>query len=762
MRPRVLKSWLPLALLAGAVGCSSAAPQRNAAPSLAANEVDVIRDDWGVPHIYANTEEAGYFGLGFAQAEDQGERFMRMILFAVGRLAAVDGEVALSSDIEARRWMHEQESRRGYEKLDAHVQRNYRAFAQGFNQYFETHPAKAPAWRFPVEPHHLLAIPRGTLWYLFMAADGLADCQRGGAKLEQAQASPLERRSEFASNEWVLDRSKTADNAMILLSDPHAPLDGGIFYEYRMHAGELHSAGYSFGGAMVLANNRHLAWGMTTGAPDVSDCYVVETDPKDPLSYRFDGKWKRMTTEKVDIEVKGRGVETRTFAYTDHNGVTSAVIARKGAAAYVVSTPYMHHAGVLDEEFDRLNHAVTVNDAKNAMRSMAMFGQNLMFADSAGGSWYVRAGRTPKRPAGFDWTKPVPGNSAASAWQGIHAVDDLVQASNPPHGYMQNNNASPDQMTSPPPLVKPSDYAPYLFNDEAGRFTTRGVRAIEMLSRAEKVTVQDAIEFALDEKWPATDTWLAELKKAATGNKQLAAWPEPRKAMLREILAFDGQAHAESSRALKYYLWRQAMHEALGQEGAIKAVKAQWNGQLPTVVSARLMLDSVGKVVETMQTLFGTTDKTLGDVARFRRPPSNLYGDVRRWVTELVAMDHKQGSYPIGGVTIGTNYSNQCWPVPCEHTQRAYWSIPLAKAQDVMPVVAGSRALRLVVLSDPVQVFTMHAYGQSDDPQSPHYEDQARELTSKRKVKPAYFERSALQGHIESERRLVYPPAKGG
>lgn len=761
MRQCLTRQWFWWALVIGLAGCGSAGVSKGPGPSLTDNEVEVIRDDWGVPHIYANTEDGGYYGLGFAQAEDQGERFMRMILFAVGRLAAVDGEAALSSDIEARRWMHEQEARRGYDKLDPHVRRNYRAFAEGFNQYFDAHPAKAPPWRFAIEPYQLLAISRGTLWYLFMAADGLADCQRGGAKLDQAQAGALVQRSGFASNEWVLHRWKTADNAMILLSDPHAPLDGGIFYEYRMHAGELHSAGYSFGGALMLANSRHLSWGLTTGAPDVSDCYVVETDPKDPTRYRFDGKWKRMTIEKVDIEVKGRGVETRTFAYTDHNGAPSAVIARVGTAAYVVSTPYMNNTGVLDEEFDRLNHAVTVKDAKSAMRSMGMFGQNMMFADSGGNSWYVRAGRAPKRPAGFDWSKPVAGNTSKSSWQGLHSIDDLVQAGNPPQGYMQNNNAAPDQMTAPPALVKPADYPPYLFNDEPGRFTTRGLRTIELLSQGKKFTVEDAIEVVLDEKWPATETWLAELKKAADGSKKVAIWAKPRKEMLDEILAFDGFAHAESSRALKYYFWRQAIFSALGQEASLKAVRAQWSGQLPTIVGPELMLESVGRVVDTMQTLYGTTDKTLGDLARIKRPVSNLYGDGRRWVTDLLATDYKQNSYPIGGITIGTKYSNQCWPVPCEHTQRAYWSIPLEKAQETMPVIAGSRALRLVVFTDPVQVFTMHAYGQSDDPQSPHYDDQARELASKRRVKSAYFERAALRGHIESEQRLPYLAAKG-
>lgn len=530
--------------------------------SAGAATADLIRDDWGVPHIYAESEPAGYYALGFAQAEDQGERVLYMVRMALGETAAIDGPAMLAADLESRRWRHAEESRAALDRLDAHVVANYRAYAQGFNRWFAENPARAPAWRFPLEPWHLVAIPRMLLWDPYMAGDGLADCRK-------ASAGPATVR---ASNAWVVHRERTAERVMMLLSDPHGGIDGGFLYEYRMHAGNLHSAGFSVGGMMLLANTRTLAWAMTTGAPDVSDCYEVETDPANPLRYRFDGVWQEMRTHKVIIDVKGEPPRNETFAYTRHNGVDSPVVARSGTRAYVVSTPYMHEAWRFDAEIDRLNHARSVAEARRALRTMGMFGQNLLFADARGNSWYVRAGRAPRRPPGIDWTRPVPGNGSQTQWLGIHALADLVQTANPRAGWLQNNNVAPDSMSSPP-LIRATDYAGYLFNDDPGRHTLRGERAKAVLSAANSMTESDAIELALDEQWIATTPWLRTLERAAQRSPPADARARD---LLGELRRFDGQARADSPVALKYWLWRQEVHERLGVPAAEEALRDAW------------------------------------------------------------------------------------------------------------------------------------------------------------------------------------------
>ena len=116
---------------------------------------------------------------------------------------------------------------------------------------------------------------------------------------------------------------------------------------------------------------------MTTGAPDVADCYEVEVDPADSLRYRYDGEWRRMETHDVTIEVRGGDPVARTFAYTRHNDVLSPVVARQDGKAYVVSTSYMHTAGDLDQEIYEINHATNIAGVKQAMRRLGMFPQNV-------------------------------------------------------------------------------------------------------------------------------------------------------------------------------------------------------------------------------------------------------------------------------------------------------------------------------------------------------------------------------------------------
>lgn len=711
-------------------GCANLEHGKNA------NEATLIRDDWGVPHIYAKTEPAGYYALGYAQAEDQGERVLIMAKMAIGEAASIEGEPMLASDIEARRWMHAEESRAGFAALGPHLQDNYRAYVAGFNRYFGDHPEKAPKWYFDFEPWHLIAIPRGLLWESYMAGDGLEDCRRGGVNLSPGQTASLRRRASSASNVWVVHPERTADRAMILLSDPHGGIDGGFCYEFRMHAGELHSAGYSLGGTMLLTHNESLTWGMTTGSPDVADCYALETDPANPLHYQVDGVSKEMMTREVVIQVKDQPPRTLKFAYTHHNGVLSPVVARQGSTAYVVSSPYMHEAEALHLEMDRLNRAKDVHEAKHAMRDLGMFAQNVMFADAKGNSWYIRAGRAPRRPIDVDSSRPIPGNRSDTAWQGMHALEDLVQVTNPPHGYMQNNNVSPDQMTLAPALVSQTNYLRYIFKDAAGRFTPRGVRANEVLSQARNFTIEDAKNLALDEKWPATAAWIEALKRASGHTQSTVASNLELRAFLDDLLLFDGHAKADSPQALRYFMWRQAVYNQLPSEKIEPVLRKQWTGNIDNFVADDVLLGGIPLASRMIHDLFGKKNATLGDLVRIGIGPND---------------------FPVGGLSLGPLARNVAY---AEETLRAFATAPVTGPLKPFRVKAGSRLLRLVIFTRPIQSFTLHNFGQSDHPDSPHYDDQARLLTSQREVKPVYFERRELKPHIKNEITLSYDPVK--
>lgn len=711
-------------------------------PAPAPVTVTIARDEWGVPHLFSATEAGGFYGLGYAMAEDELEYILTLVLLARGEAAGALGKEHLGSDVTARLWRHAEESKLGFTKMAPELQRNYRAWAAGITRWMTEHPDRTPAWAPKLEAWDPVTISRFVLWLGYQAGEGLADCRRGGVKLAAADQAGLDARSVLASNEWVIAPWRTADGALMMLSDPHGEVDGRFSYEFRMRAGRLALAGYTLGAMPILVQTPRVAWGMTTGAPDVSDCYEVTVDAANPRRFLFDGRPQQMVVRTVTIPVKGQAPVTRELEYTRHNGVLSPVVARNGNTAYVVSTPYMPDAGVFDDEMYRMTLSRNVAEVRTAMKTLGMFPQNVMVGDAEGHSFYLRAGKAPKRPAGYQWNKPVPGNTSATAWTGIHPLEDLVQIQDPVTGYMQNNNIAPDMMFPGSPLT-PDRFAPDVFNDQPGRTNSRALRVIEVLSQAYRFTVDDAIALALDEKWMDTDKWQLALRRSLAREPARASGFSPAaKTVIDRILKFDGHARAESAAALDFWYWRTATAQSAGGFPAEIIEPAFLAADSIRAPLATRLLEAVDTAVALMTRRHGGIDRVFGDVFRIGRGGAS--------------------SYPVGGSGLIPGSMRQCeslasWNHVCVMTLRAFTPTGPADSLGRFHATIGSRLLRLTVFTNPIQSFTVHNYGQSADPASPHYEDQARELTSKHRVKPVYFDREALAPHVVSEKTLTVP-----
>ena len=726
-------SFLLLSLLHGA-----AATVQIGTP-VQSHDVVIERDDYGVPHIFASSIEDGFYGLGYVQAEDILELILALILSGRGELAAAQGAAFLQPDIDERRWRHVEAAEAGFRRLSPALQAAYRQYIAGIQAFIPEHPSAAPSWAPRLEPRDAMVLTRSALWRAFQAGIGLADCRRGGVRLAQVEGALTAAPGAVASDEWVIAPWRTAAGGTIVLSDPHGEIDGTIFYEYRMHAGPLETAGYAFGPMLLLAHNRSLAWGQTTGSPDVADCYEVEVDPSNPLRYKYDGRWMSMVTRQETFAVKDSQTVTRRMEYTRHNGVLSPVVARVGNKAYVVSTAYMDSLATpaFDEEVFRLNLAKTVFEAQDALRTLGLFPQNILFGDADGNIWYLRAGRTPIRPNGFDWTRPVPGNTSATAWRGLHPLDDLVQVLNPPQGYLSNNNIAPDMMLPEPP-VSVVRYPKYVFNDTPGRTNTRALRVIEVLSRAYAFTVDDAVQLALDEKWYGVEKWQRLLHEALASDPALVRGKTPAfRRFADAILRFDGQARATSAAALQFVYWQEAIGSMVPAALLPDLDRALASTGAPPQPIATAVIDAIDTALTTLRRRHGPRELTLGEEFRIGRGGQ---------------------SWPLGGASILPQNRRQCvvpveWDWTCLVTLRLMtYSQPDSTGRRW--VYQGSRALRLVSFEKPLRAYTLHLFGQSSDPRSAHYSDQIP-LTSERKLKPEYFDRAALQGHIVSTTTLT-------
>lgn len=699
----------------------------------------LIRDEWGVPHIFAATEEGGFYALGYATAQDRLERVVGLVLYSRGQLASLLGPKLLDADIRNRQWRHREMAEAGVAQLSPEVRRNYEAFLAGMAAYADepgVKPELAAAAK-QLDVADLIAVSRALLYAGYQQLSALAECGVDGMTYSNGFLPYRSTAQERASNGWAVMPQRTAAGALILASDPHVDVESPAYYEFHMQAGRLHSAGYAIGPMLWQTHTDHVAWAMTTGNPDYLDCYAVETDKDNPHAYLFDGKPQAIEARREKFEIAGGHPVERVFEYTRHNGVLSPVVARRGHIAYVASAADMDRAGVVHEEIYRMNLARSVDEVKTALATMSMFPQNLVIGDAAGHMLYVRAARAPIRPTGYDWTKPVPGNSSATSWRGMRGIDELVQVKDPSAGFLQNNNAAPDVMA--PGLGDLSKrYAPDLFFDAPGRQTTRGLRSTQVLAANERMTFDDAMALAFDEQWVTAPDWIAALRHAVLTWPQLVPKKLPEvQAAVERLLKFDGKADAGSEAAADFYFWRLEATKKLAGFPDRGFVNYPWGQERFSRPFAGALVAGLVESVKGRIKIYGTSRQKLGEVMRVGR------GSV---------------DAPIGGVSIMSTLMPLCIEQVrsiCERTMRAFEAAPFGD-NGRLRVVRGSQAMRLVQFTKPIRAYSLYAFGQSDDPASPHYADQVR-LFSEKRMKWAYFSRAELAGHITSEKKLTMP-----
>ena len=712
-------SALIVLLAAAPLAATWAGPNAKATGYQARHFVELVRDDWGVPHLYAEREADAFYGLGYAQAEDRLVGLLRRFLAARAESASVFGAEAVPSDLRARQWMQLERAKAGIRHLEPQLLKDYQQFIGGVQQYMRDHPREVPSWAPPLDPSLPIAVMNSVLLGVD-EVDGIEDCSRGGVAVsEENRGSPSAGGLSVASNEWVLMPWRTADHVVMLLADSHVPFEGEVrAFEFRLHTGSLEVSGFSGDGLVlpVTAHNRNVAWAMTAGGPHVANCYAVAVDHDHPRRYLMDGKWRRMITRQVTIAVKGGSPVVREFEYTRHNGVLSPVVARRGDTAFVVSSPYMDQSGRVELQLYRMAESNNMEEFRRAMELLGLFKQNIMAGSADGHSLYVRAGRVPITPEGYDWRAPVPGNTSATAWRGIHPFTDLVVVEDPEAGYMTNNNVAPDMMTEQRTVVA-NRYSPETFYDIPGFGNARGRRVIQQLSKAYAFSAENAIDLVLDEQWEGAAEWIEALRQSLNVRADLMRTKPPAlRRFADRILHFDGQARQQSAGALDYLYWRQALGTA---EDATLSEAVTTHREL-TSVQGQALLIGLESAMARLTTEKINPDATLGDVYRVGRGGS---------------------SWPIGGVKFRAGSQEIT-------TLRAMQS-EAPDAQGLRWVTAGQRQPCLTVFSNPIQSFTSAPFGQSDHPESPHYSDQAR-LLSERRLKSTYFNRDELLKHVES------------
>ncbi len=661
--------------------------------------VTIYRDTWGVPHIYAKNEIALAYGMGYAQAEDRLGQIMTNYRWAVGRMAEAFGPDFVEHDYIQRVWRHAEISAEKFSQLPPHLQKELESFIAGIKAFMRDHPEKVPDFSIELKPWHPVALGRAFIWW-WPLGQALDDYKLGQRKVKHTHGS----------NQWAVSGSRTKSGAPISLIDPHLSWNqDGHWFEVRLHGGEIHSCGICVVGTpfVGLGHNRHLSWAATTGGPDCGDCYVEEINPNNSLQYKYEEKWRDISVDTLKIPVKGKdGIEIvkEVVERTQHGPIYK----RDGNKAYVLAVPYADQIGLV-AQMEAMNLARNLDEFKAALEQRQFMPQNIMVADQDGNIYYQRTGRVPIRDTKYNWSLPVPGSTAATEWKGIHPTKDLVQVLNPETGYMQNCNISPGTMLPHSPMVA-SKYPAYIYNDEEARTNPRGKRAVALLNEAKDLTFDRAREIAVDTGLPDIAPWQQALQSAFD---QYGDQFQDIKNAVNLIVQWDGHVNKESTGATMYRAWRAALNKRHGPEiGELQSLKSWQN---------RNMLLSVQDAKKYFISTFGKENVMWG---------------------ETVVLKRGDKSFPLGGGSFENGLQSL----------RAVWG----ESKNGVTVGAGGQSGTMVVmLSKPIKSVGVLPWGESDDPDSPHYMDQGEKLFSQRKLKPTWFEMDDLKGHIESKKELI-------
>ena len=677
----------------------------------AEQKVTIYRDAYGVPHIYGDTEEAAAFGQGYAQAEDRLETLLKAYLKAQGKMAKVFGEEWLEEDYIQRMCRHGAVSRERYEELSPEARRFVEHFIAGVKYYMAEHPEKVPAWAEEPEPYHVVALARYVI-YGWPLGEAMGDLRRGKEDREKADDGK-------GSNQWVIGRRRSAEDCVIGLFDPHLGWkDERLFHEAHLHGGDLNVFGFNFVGTpgIGLGHNDYLYWACTTGGPDTADVYEEEINPNNPLQYRYDGQWRDIDVEVVDIEVKTKdGIKTvQREIHRTHHG---PIVERDGDRAYAFKLAYENEVRLVDQLY-KMNKAANLAEFINAAGMLQLMAQNLMYGDIYGNMYYLRTGRVPIRPDGYDWDRPVPGNTSATEWLGIHGLEDLVQILNPPTGFMQNCNISPGTMMPNSPLT-PDRYREYIYNASQYGSNTRGGRFLEIMAEMDDVliTKEDALRIANDVKIEGAGIWQQALVDAYKAHSEEFGDLEEAAEIIDK---WDHRADVDSAGMTLFFAWWQFSRNMddrsprdLIQQGKPLPAEAQ-----------RGILAALREAKSYLRGNYGSIQVPWGNVHRMKR------GD-KTWPVAGIA---KSGLVTLRAVDGGD---------PDE--------------DGVIYMDHGQFCTTVVFLKSPVHSYSAVPYGQSEYPDSPHYSDQAEKLFSKGLLRPTWYQKEELMEHVESEKTLIVP-----
>jgi penicillin amidase/acyl-homoserine-lactone acylase len=467
-------------------------PEADPQPFIAAAsqyKVRILRDNFGVPHIFGHTDADVAFGLGFAHSEDDFGTIQDVVLATRGTLAAVKGIDAAKTDYLVHLMRVWETVNAGYAKLPADVRKVCEAYAAGVSYYAALHPEQRKPGILPLTGKDVVA---GFVFKtpFFYGLDNtlkhvLAPAADTG-KLPQG------------SNGISVAPSRSSDGATRLLVNSHQPYVGPVsWYEAVLQSDEgWHVAGGFFPGSpfMLHGHNEHLGWANTVDSPDLADVYRLTINPNNENQYLLDGKWRDFEKEDVALRVKLWG----PLIWTVHRDAffsAQGPVLKTDHGVFAIRYAGMNETRQVDQYY-HLDKAKSREEWLAAMRMQALPSINYIYADEKGNIGYVYNGQFPVRKPGFDWKGILPGDRSDLIWHRYLPFNREPQLWNPKSGFVFNSNNTPFQATAADDNLKPKDFPSWMGIQT--NMTNRAWRAEETFGEDNAIGADDFRNYKFD------------------------------------------------------------------------------------------------------------------------------------------------------------------------------------------------------------------------------------------------------------------------